>query len=98
MKIRIVDACLVRGAHAEPGSVHDLPDAEGLLVLSSGRAVRHVAPPPVAPAASPAPETPAPVEPVDPAPALGLGTEAATAAPVTEAAAVPAPAARKRKA
>lgn len=42
--IRVIDATIINGAHAELGSIHDLPESEALPVIWAGRAVRHVEP------------------------------------------------------
>lgn len=42
--IRITEATIVAGAHAEPGTIHTVPSAEAALIIGAGRAVPHTAP------------------------------------------------------
>lgn len=44
MKIRITDSTIIAGAHAPVGSIHEVPEGEGLQIIGAGRAVRHVEP------------------------------------------------------
>jgi hypothetical protein len=41
-KIQVTHGCLIAGVHAEPGAVHELPTADAVTIIGTGRAVRYV--------------------------------------------------------
>lgn len=40
MRIQIIDACLYKGEHQEPGTILYLPDEDGATIISAERARR----------------------------------------------------------
>lgn len=43
--IRVISPTIIGGVHAGVGEVHTIEEGEALVIISAGRALRHVAPP-----------------------------------------------------
>lgn len=37
MRVKVIDACLYKGEHQEPGTILDVSDEDGATIISSGR-------------------------------------------------------------